>query len=108
GKNTSIDEIIILSGAVNPANSVIESYKPLSYEAIIQLQPDYILVSDRDFSPYGSVDKLLADFPLLKATPAGLKGQIMAVQGSALIGGFGLESIKLAKTLQLNYAQDQD
>lgn len=107
GSNTSIDEIITLSGAVNPANRVIESYKPLSYEAIIQLQPDYILVSDRDFSAYGSADKLLADFPLLKATPAGSKGQIVAVQGSALIGGFGLESIALAKTLQLHYSQLQ-
>lgn len=108
GSNTSIDEIISLSGAINPANSVIESYKPLSYEAIIELQPDYILVSDRAFLPYGSAAKLLADFPLLKATPAGIKQQIIAVQSSAIIGGFGLESIELAKTLQAHYVQDQN
>ncbi|MCK6264189.1 ABC transporter substrate-binding protein [Vibrio sp. ZSDE26] len=99
GTNTPVDKIITLSGAKNPAAEIIESYKPLSYEAIITLQPDYILVSDRAWSTFGGQSKILEKLPLLAATPAGQKQQIISVPSSALIGGFGLHSLKVAKQL---------
>lgn len=103
GKNTSIDEIIKLSGAKNPASELIESYKPLSYEAIINMQPEYILVSERALESFGSIEKIIKDLPLLAATPAGKNGQIIAVPGTALIGGFGLQSLELAQKLQQQF-----
>lgn len=104
GSNTPIDKIISLSGAVNPAAKEMESYKPLSYEAIINMQPDYILVSDRAWHKFGGADQILQKLPLLAATPAGTNGGIVSVPSRALVGGFGLQSLELAKTLNTQFA----
>ncbi|UJF17332.1 ABC transporter substrate-binding protein [Vibrio sp. SS-MA-C1-2] len=107
GTDTPIDRIIELSGGRNSANETIHAYKPLSYEAIINLQPDYILISERVWQQYENSQQLLTDFPLLKATPAGNNGQIIPIPSRAIIGGFGLESIKLAQSLQQRYLGDK-
>lgn len=99
GENTSINEVIRLSGAVNPAAEIIESYKPIAFEGIIKMNPDYILVSQRAWDSFGGKQNIIAKLPLLAATPAGETGQIIPVPSSALIG-FGLESIELAKQLK--------
>ncbi|MGC9403564.1 heme/hemin ABC transporter substrate-binding protein [Vibrio genomosp. F10] len=107
GTNTPVDTIISLSGAKNPASDMIESYKPLSYEAIIALQPDYILVSERTIESFGGQDNIIKKLPLLAATPAGKNQQIISVPSSALIGGFGLQSIELAKKLNQHFTLNQ-
>ncbi len=104
GSNTPIDTIISLSGALNPVAAQMESYKPLSYEAIINMQPDYILVSDRAWHTFGGQQQILAKLPLLAATPAGENGRILSVPSRALVGGFGLQSLELAKTLNSHFA----
>ncbi|MGF1718420.1 ABC transporter substrate-binding protein [Vibrio kyushuensis] len=103
GTETPVDKIISLSGAKNPAAEMIHSYKPLSYEAIIALQPDYILVSDRSWATFGGQEEILKKLPLLAATPAGSKQQIISVPSSALIGGFGLHSLEVAKQLNQRF-----
>lgn len=107
GDKTSINEVIRLSGAVNPAAEVIESYKPISFEGVIKMNPDYILVSQRAWDSFGGKDQILAKQPLLATTPAGMSGKIIAVPSSALIG-FGLESIELAKQLKHSFLSKQD
>ncbi|MEZ9232166.1 hemin ABC transporter substrate-binding protein [Vibrio amylolyticus] len=104
GTETPVDKIIELSGANNPAAEIIHSYKPLSYEAIINMQPDYILVSDRSWSTFGGQEQMLKKLPLLAATPAGQKQQIISVPSSALIGGFGLHSLEVAKELHQRFS----
>lgn len=104
GSNTPIDKIITLSGALNPAAKEMESYKPLSYEAIISMEPDYILISDRAWHTFGGREQILAKLPLLAATPAGTNGRIISVPSRALVGGFGLQSLELAKTLNAQFA----
>jgi len=99
GDKTPVNKIISLSGASNPAAKQVESYKPVSLEAIVAMKPDYILVSERAWVKHGGAEGVLKLYPLLKLTPAGEKKQIVAIPGSALSGGFGLQSIKLAKTL---------
>ena len=106
GDHTSINEIIHLSGAQNPASEIVESYKPISFEGIIKMNPDYILVSQRAWDTFGGKEKILAKQPLLAATPAGLAGRIIPVPSSALIG-FGLESIKLAEQLKKSFLSEQ-
>lgn len=107
GNNTSINSVIELSGAINPAAKLMESYKPISFEGIIKMQPDYILVSQRAWDSFGGKANILEKLPLLGATPAGQHAQIVPVPSSALIG-FGLESIKLAKQLKQSFVAQKE
>ncbi|MDB1124423.1 heme/hemin ABC transporter substrate-binding protein [Vibrio algarum] len=107
GKETTVDKIITLSGATNPANEAVSSYKPLSMEAVVALQPDYILVSERAWKSLEGHDGIMASFPLLAATPAGQPGKILSIPSHALIGGFGIESIRLSQKLRDKFNQDE-
>ncbi len=99
GDKTTIDVIINLAGGQNPAKAEMSSYKPLSPEAIVQMQPDFLLVSDRAWEALGGQQGILQAFPLLAATPVAGTDRIIPVSSSAIIGGFGLESIELADKL---------
>lgn len=105
GNDTPVDTIITLAGGSNPAAESVNSYKPLSYEAIITMAPDYILVSDRAWQAFNGKDGLLTQLPLLKATAAGQQGNIVSIPSSAIIGGLGIESIELAKQLNQLFSQ---
>jgi len=100
GSATVPDEIINLAGATNPAAGEVSSYKPLSMEALVQMQPDVILVSGRSYDKLGGPDAILQSLPLLAATPAGQNKQIITLDGHALVGGLGLNSLKEAQRLQ--------
>lgn len=104
GNNTTVDVVIDYAGAINPAKKLIESYKPLSIEAIVELQPDYLLVSQRTWDSLGGQQGIIKQYPLLAATAASQPNHIIAIEGSAIIGGFGIESISLSEKLyqQLN------
>ncbi|WP_087026466.1 heme/hemin ABC transporter substrate-binding protein [Thaumasiovibrio subtropicus] len=106
GNKTPVDTVIELAGAVNPAQDAFESYKPMSVEALIELQPDYILVASRSWRSMGGAEGILAKMPLLVATPAGEKNQFIPIPGPAIVGGFGLGSLKLAETLQQTFSSD--
>ncbi len=104
GKNTTPDEIIHLAGALNPAAKELESYRPLSNEAIIEMQPDVVLVSTRSFKQMGGADAVLKALPMLAATPAGQQKKIIPIDGHALVGGLGLKSLDEARRInQLIY-----
>ncbi|MGL6258897.1 heme/hemin ABC transporter substrate-binding protein [Vibrio sp. WXL210] len=103
GSETPVDAVIELAGATNPASAQFESYKPMSIEAVLDLQPDYILIAERTLEAMGSIDDIMAKMPLLAATPAGMNGQIIPIPSRAIIGGFGLESLALAETLHAQF-----
>ena len=103
GKNTTADAVIQLAGATNPAAEQLESYKPLSMEAMVSMQPDVILVSGRSWKTLGGADALLKALPMLAATPAGKNKAIEAIDGSALVGGLDLKSLSEAKRLNLAF-----
>ncbi len=106
GTDTTPDAIINLAGAINPAADKITTYKPLSSESMVEMQPDVILVSGRSFEKLGGPDAIIKMMPLLAATPAGQNKQIMTIDGAALVGGLGLKSLAEAKRLnQLLYTQ---
>ncbi|WP_087017977.1 heme/hemin ABC transporter substrate-binding protein [Thaumasiovibrio subtropicus] len=100
GENTPVNSIITLAGGINPAQAQFDSYKPMSIEAIIEMQPDYILVAERSWEAMGELDGILKKIPLLAATPAGSEQRIIPVRSAAIINGFGLQSLDLAETLQ--------
>ena len=99
GDKTTIDVIVKLAGGQNPAKSMMSSYKPVSQEAMVEMQPDYLLVTKRAWQALGGKEGILQEFPLLAATPAGSQDRIIAVNGSAIIGGLGIESLVLADDL---------
>lgn len=99
GRNTTADTVITLAGAINPAADAVESYKPISVEAMVEMQPDIILLSSRTLSHIGSADDLMQKMPLLVATPAGQNKAIATIDGTALIGGLGLKSLSEAERL---------
>ncbi|WED27668.1 ABC transporter substrate-binding protein [Vibrio sp. DW001] len=107
GRETTVDKIIALSGATNPASEAVRSYKPLSIESVVALQPDYILVSERAWRSLEGYDGIMAAFPLLAATPAGQPGKIVSIPSHALIGGFGIASIRLAQKLHDTFNQNE-
>ncbi|MDO6762833.1 hemin ABC transporter substrate-binding protein [Agarivorans sp. 1_MG-2023] len=104
GSETTANSIMELAGAVNLAKPHINSYKPLSDEAILSMQPELLLFSQRSLEMLGGVDGVLSSFPVLAATPAGKNKAIFAIDGHALVGGLGLasidEAVRLTQRLQ--------
>ncbi|MDE1513831.1 ABC transporter substrate-binding protein [Vibrio sp. dsl-7] len=99
GSDTVPDTIIRLAGGHNPASQVT-SYKPLSMESMLEMQPEMILVSGRSLDVLGGVDAVLSAVPVLAATPAGQNKNIVAIDGHALVGGLGLKSLQEAQRIQ--------
>jgi len=99
GSDTTMDEMIRLAGAINPAQSLISSFKPLSIEAMISMQPDVILVSNRSLIKLDGIDNIIKSIPTLAATPAGINKKIIGINGSALVGGLGLATLDEAARL---------
>ncbi|MFG6247777.1 heme/hemin ABC transporter substrate-binding protein, partial [Vibrio diabolicus] len=99
GSETTPDAIIQLAGGLNPAADQLSSYKPLSTEAMVEMQPDVILVSGRSYETLGGADAILKAMPLLAATPAGMNKNIITIDGHALVGGLGLKSLAEAERL---------
>lgn len=99
GSNTTAHSVMTLAGAINPA-AELNSYQALSAEAFLAMAPESILVSGRHWKKYQDIDTLIAAMPLLAQTPAGRNKAIYVIDGSALIGGLGLNSIEQAKQLQ--------
>lgn len=99
GDNTAINSIITLAGGDNPAKKHFSSYRATSMEAMVEMQPDYILISQRAWDMYQRADKVIEKLPILRSTPAGINKNILVVPSGALLGGFGLASIDVAKEL---------
>ncbi|USD66799.1 ABC transporter substrate-binding protein [Vibrio sp. SCSIO 43136] len=97
GDKTTPNALIELAGAVNPAKAKLESYKPLSNESLIEMQPDVILVSGR--STLDNLSTLLDTLPVLAATPAGKNKRFISIDGKALVGGLGLKTLSEAQRL---------
>ncbi|WP_086984323.1 heme/hemin ABC transporter substrate-binding protein [Vibrio aphrogenes] len=100
GNNTTPDALIQLIGAINPAAEHLESYKPISVESMVAMQPDIILVSGRSYQELGGPQAVLKKMPLLAATPAGQSLSILPIDGKALVGGLGLMTLSEAHRVQ--------
>ncbi|PQJ89078.1 heme/hemin ABC transporter substrate-binding protein [Aliivibrio sifiae] len=99
GRETTMDEMIQLAGGINPAQTLISSFKPLSIEAMISMQPDVVLVSNRSLAKLEGIDNIIKSIPTLASTPAGINKQIIGIDGSALVGGLGLATLDEAARL---------
>ncbi len=98
GGNTTASALVTLAGGVNPVAG-LHDYKPVSTESLIELQPDLVLVSGRDWQQYQDPDAVLSQVPALSATPAGKNKAIHAIDGHALQGGLSLHSLQQANQI---------
>ncbi|WP_324030964.1 heme/hemin ABC transporter substrate-binding protein [Aeromonas caviae] len=98
GGNTTASALVTLAGGVNPVAG-LHDYKPVSTESLIDLQPDLVLVSGRDWQQYQDLDAVLSQVPALSATPAGKNKAIHAIDGHALQGGLSLRSLQQANQI---------
>ena len=99
GDGSAADAIIELAGGHNMAADDFKGYKALSNEALLALAPDVILFPGSASNPDMTAEKLLKQMPILKQTPAGQSGRILAIDGNMLLGGLGPRTGDLALSL---------
>ncbi|MHC5201069.1 heme/hemin ABC transporter substrate-binding protein [Myroides sp. LJL119] len=98
GQNTPIDAMITLAGAKNAVQG-FNDYKPLTPEALIQANPDYILLFTTGLESLGNIEGIL-QIQGVEQTNAGKNKQIIAMDGQFL-SGFGPRVGQAVKELNL-------
>jgi iron complex transport system substrate-binding protein len=83
GKNTHIDAIINLAGGKN-AVTAFNDFKPYTTEALVEANPDVILMFDFGFSSLGGLDSILK-IPGMVQTNAGKNKRIVQMDADLLI-----------------------
>ena len=96
GEGTAASGIIALAGAENAVEG-FQGYRQLTDEAVIEAQPEVVLVMAREGDLAISRDELLAH-PAIAATPAGSSGDVIAMDGLYLLG-FGPRTAQAARDL---------
>ena len=80
------EKLIAIAGGEN-AISEFEDFKPLTPEAVVKGNPDYILMFDKGLESIGGVDGVLK-LEGVATTNAGKNKKIIAMDGG-LLSGFG-------------------
>ena len=96
GRNTSGNGFIQMLGAQNVVND-FEGWKPVGSESIIELNPDFIVVTKRGLNNFSSMEQFIQKTSL-NFTNAGNNGNIYAIEGMAMLG-FGPRTVNEALTL---------
>ncbi|OOE98395.1 hypothetical protein BZG78_09115 [Salinivibrio sp. MA351] len=107
GADTTPNTLIELLGATNPAAESVTSYKPLSPEALLGFNPDFILVMQRSLDQLGGLQGLAEAVPLLSSTRAYKNNRIIAVDGRVLVGGLSLNTLDEALRIQTHLTGNQ-
>ncbi len=96
GRGTAAAGIIKLAGGTNAIDGY-SGYRPLTPEAVIASQADYVLVTRQTVEAMGGVQKVL-DQPALNRTPAGKAGRVLEFDALLLLG-FGPRTPEAAADL---------
>ncbi|MGV0924689.1 heme/hemin ABC transporter substrate-binding protein [Empedobacter tilapiae] len=86
GTNTPMEKIIGIAGGQN-AITEFEDFKPLTPEAVVKANPDYILMFDKGLESIGGIDGVIK-LEGVASTNAGKNKKIIAMDGQ-LVSGFG-------------------
>jgi iron complex transport system substrate-binding protein len=84
GKNTSVDAMISLAGGQN-AVSGFDDFKPYTTEALVEANPDVILMFDFGLSSLGGVESTLK-MPGMAQTNAGKNKRIVQMDSNLMVG----------------------
>jgi len=96
GTGTAADAMIRLAGGINAVEGY-SGYKALTDEALIEAEPDAILMMDRGAADDHSAAQIM-ESAALKATPAGEAGLLIRMDGLYLLG-FGPRTADAAREL---------
>lgn len=96
GTETSGDGLLTMAGADNVLDA-FSGWKPLSLEALIEANPDFIIVPNRGVDSAGGADALLSH-PALRLTNAAKEEQLIAMDGMTILG-FGPRTLGAAVEL---------
>ena len=99
GGNTTLDSLISLVGAQNPAKVSFSGYKPVTAEALLTMAPDVILVGQAVLNTAKNADGVLKLLPGIQTTPAGKNKAVVAIDDTALMSGFSPRIGDVALTL---------
>lgn len=97
GSETAVSQVLSLGGFRNPA-AEMSGFNPLTPEALVAYNPDYIVLFDHTFESLGGIDGLLV-VPGMAETTAGARQQILHFPGQAM-NGFGLQTCDIINRLQ--------
>jgi iron complex transport system substrate-binding protein len=97
GQRTAADSIISTVGAQNALQG-FNGYFPLSQEAIIASQPDWILITIEGIHSLGGIEKIWR-LPGINMTPAGKNQALLIVNDLGLLG-FGLSTPSVMKQIR--------
>lgn len=87
GKGAGADQLLVAAGATDAAGEVgINGTVPITPEALVQLQPDVLVVTTTGLQSVGGIDGLLA-IPGIAQTPAGQNRRVLAYEDQFLLGG---------------------
>ncbi len=87
GQATSAQWLIERAGGRNLATH--QGYKALSNEALLALDPQWVIVADRSLGGAEAIAALLAHNPALAATQAGRQQRLLWLDPTLLVGGLG-------------------
>ncbi|WXL27019.1 ABC transporter substrate-binding protein [Ectopseudomonas mendocina] len=87
GRDTVADWLVAHAGGRNLATH--EGYKALSTEALLGLNPDVVLIADRQLAGEAAQKALLSQNPALAATKAATEGRLLVIDPTLLVGGLG-------------------
>lgn len=100
GAGTTIDEMIKLAGGAN-AMTDFTGFREMTDEAVVAVQPDIILITQRSFERSGGVDGVLK-FPGVALTPAGKNRRVVPVS-DMYFQGFGPGVGKAVRELAVKF-----
>lgn len=87
GQTTSAQWLIERAGGRNLASH--QGYKALSNEALLALDPEWVIVADRSLGGAAAIRALLVQNPALAATQAGRNKRFLWLDPTLLVGGLG-------------------
>src|SRR5690554_5969960 len=87
GRNIMVDWLLRQAGARNLAEH--EGYKNLSGEALLALDADWLVLTDRQLRGAEGQQALLAHNPALAASRAVREGHLLSIDPTLLVGGLG-------------------
>lgn len=96
GTETSGNGLLEMAGATNVL-AEFSGWKPVSIEAMLQADPDFLVVPQRGVDDAGGADALLAH-PGLRLTTAAREGNLVAMDGMSMLG-FGPRTLTTALQL---------
>lgn len=86
GKGTRADSMIVAAGGRDAGSEIgIDGYRPITAEALVQTQPDVILVLTGGLQSVGGIDGILR-IPGVAQTPAGRNRRVIHYDDALLLG----------------------